>query len=48
MKKVGRKPKFNERTKIYSVRLPESRYDELKRELDRVVQSQIIKICDTR
>jgi hypothetical protein len=39
--KMGRPHKFAEKSKIYSVRLPESKYQELKAELDKVVLSLI-------
>lgn len=39
--KMGRPLKFAEKTKIYSVRLPESKYEALKAALDQVVLNLI-------
>ena len=35
--KLGRKPKFAEKSKIYSARLPLSKYKEIKKELDKII-----------
>lgn len=41
-RRTGRPNKYSQKSRIYSVRLPESYYQELKAELDRIVL-QLIK-----
>lgn len=42
-KKSGGRPlKFAERTRVYAVRIPESRYEELRRELSAIVHRRLL------